>query len=305
MDQKVENFDPAFYRPCVFPVLRELGYGTALSINNGLDNSPYSSPLDVSLSFFSSNGELIKTIGNIARLEVGEIAKFDSRDYLRDLPIAEDDNILGVLHMTPIELTGKSSATVEKQALSAHVYASDDFIEFRQEPKGVITGVAYQVGQQNDLRFSGTRRTLVQAPKVIVRENLDTLFALINSSTSFSYTDVAKFDYMILGPDGSSVAQGSIDVPAWSYRLISSHELLKSAGVFDSFIATGGLGMLVGSCENAGLIPISMTRNLDSGAIACDHSLPPVYYFTTWGGQKRIESHEKLVRKFFRPLVKR
>jgi hypothetical protein len=42
-----------------------------------------------------------------------------------------------------------------------------------------------------------------------------------------------------------------------------------------------------------------MTMNIETGAIACDHTLPPVYYFTTWGGQRRIEANERLYETFF------
>ena len=299
MAEIIREFDPSFYRPCVFPILRELGYSTTVSINNGLNNSSHASPFDISLSVFNNNGQLIKTIENIMRLEIGDIAKIDSREHIGDLAEADSGNLLGVLHHVPVHLSGKVSVEVSRHELIAHVSAGDDFIEFRQEPKGVITGVAYQVGQQNDERFSSARKTLVQAPKVIVRKRLDTLFALINASTSFSYSDEAKFDYILLNPSGKKVAQSSVTIPAWTYRLVSMHELLEHAGLLDEFISHGGLGMLIGSSEDAGLIPISLTRNLDSGAIACDHSLPPIYYITTWGGQSRIGAHESLVKKFF------
>jgi hypothetical protein len=299
MDNQIEYFDPAFFRPCVFPILRELGYGTSVSMNNGLVDSPFSTQMNVSLSVFNNEGMLIKTLEKIMSLDVGEIAKIDTRDYLNELDGIDSENMLGVFHLTPVKWAGESSVIVSARELVSHVSAGDDFIEFRQEPKGVITGVAYQVGQQNDLRFSSTRRTLVQAPKVIVRKNLDTLLALMNVSTRFSYSEKATFDYVLVDPLGNVIAQSSISIPAWTYRLISMHDLLESAGLKESFIAEGGLGMLIGSSEDAGLIPISLTRNLESGAIACDHSLPPVYYLSTWGGKARIKAHNSLVEKFF------
>ena len=52
--------------------------------------------------------------------------------------------------------------------------------------------------------------------------------------------------------------------------------------------------MVLGLCRDAGLVPLSMTRNLETGAIACDHTLPPMYYFTTWGGQRRLDANAAL-----------
>ena len=72
--------------------------------------------------------------------------------------------------------------------MMAHVFASDDFIEYYQRDGDVITGVAYQTGPKNDgSAWARPRRTVVQAPKVIVSEPVDTLFSLMNISTTFDY----------------------------------------------------------------------------------------------------------------------
>jgi hypothetical protein len=60
--------------------------------------------------------------------------------------------------------------------------------------------------------------------------------------------------------------------------------------------------MVLGLSRDSGLVPISMTRNLRSGAIACDHTLPPVYYFSTWGGQVRLDANAKLYDEVFLEL---
>ena len=33
---KIPDYDPRFFRPCIFPMLRRLGYGTRVTINNGV-----------------------------------------------------------------------------------------------------------------------------------------------------------------------------------------------------------------------------------------------------------------------------
>lgn len=294
------SINPYFYRPCIFPILDSLNYGTAPTINNGLTSGPFVTRFAVSLSVFNETGELVKTVDKITYLEPGEVKKIDTRLYLDKLGLDHFQNSLGMLSLIPEKYFGLENVHVNRSELESHVQSSDDFIEFRQEPKGVITGVAYQVGQQNDLQFSKTRKTLVQAPKVIIGENVDTLLALMNVSTNFGYEDTAVFNFCLLDSDGSVIAEGTIDVPSWTYRLISIHNMLNKRGILAEFTKRGGLGMIVGSCENAGLIPISMTRNLKTGAIACDHSLPPVYYVSTWSGKSRINAHERLVNRFFR-----
>lgn len=295
----VDDYDPLFFRPCIFPILGELGYGTAITINNALENSKYSTDLDLSISFLDDSGKVVGTAENLGVLKPGDVRKIDTRDILRDLGIAPKGNMLGVAHLVPVRFRGQTSVSVDRGELMAHVGSSDDFIEFRQEPKGVITGVAYQMGPQNDSRFNKTRTTLLQAPKAIVSPTVDTLFTLINASTTFDYHDDATMEYWLVDPSGKKIARGEIAVPAWTVRFISVRQLLIDNGILDSFIESGGLGMILGLCRNAGLVPVSMTRNLVSGGIACDHTLPPMYYFTTWGGQKRLDTNRQLQETFF------
>ena len=69
--------------------------------------------------------------------------------------------------------------------------------------------------------------------------------------------------------------------------------------LLDEFRAGGGMGMLLGYSKNGTVVPLSLTRNRNSGAIACDHTLPPVFYVTSWGGQKRLEANARLEEEFF------
>lgn len=299
MSDVVEGFDPLFYRPCIFAMMSGLSYGTAITVNNGLRTGPHATNFELSMSFFDDAGKHLVTTDVLHELAPGQIIKIDTRDVLKKLKITPRGNMLGIAHMVPQRFSGLTSVTVTRAELMAHVSSSDDFIEFRQEPKGVITGVAYQMGPQNDSRFNKTRTTLLQAPKAIVTENVDTLFALINASTTIDYTDVAHMEYWLVDPAGNKVARGEITVPPWSCRFVSVRELLIENNLLDEFIAQGGLGMILGLSRDSGLVPISMTMNLDTGAIACDHTLPPMYYFTTWGGQRRIEANARLYETFF------
>lgn len=301
--EPVTGFDPLFFRPCIFPILGDLGYGTSITINNALMGSKFTTDLDLSMTFLSNDGEVIGKVEDLGTFTPGEVRKIDTRDIIREYDIPVTGNALGVAHMVPVKWRGETSVEVEPAAIMAHVSASDDFVEFRQEPKGVITGVAYQMGPQNDFKFSKTRTTMLQAPKAIVSPTVDTLFTLINASTSFGYTDVAHMEYWLFAPDGTKVARGELTVPPWTFRFISVRQLLIDNGLLDDFIAGGGLGMILGLSRDAGLVPLSLTRNLVSGGIACDHTLPPMYYFTTWGGQKRLDTNMALHHTIFEELL--
>jgi hypothetical protein len=303
--KEITGFDPRFFRPCLFPVLRRLGYGVRPTINNGIPaGHPMATDMMISLSLFDEGGGHLGTSGTIAELAPGEITKLDldellARDDVASSIRGSDGDQLAVFHVVPKEWVGQDAVTVSAKAMMAHVLASDDFIEFYQRDGDVITGVAYQTGPKNDGRLGSTQTTVVQAPKVIVSEPVDTLFMLMNISTSFDYDRPVGLDFWLLRPDGSRVTRSTIEVPPWSYRLLSTTAVLEAAGALEEFREQGGMGMLLGYAKEGTLVPLSLTRNKVSGAIACDHTLPPVFYVTTWGGEARLKANARLEEEFF------
>ncbi|UGS38716.1 hypothetical protein [Capillimicrobium parvum] len=296
----IEGLDPRFFRPCIFAMLRELDYGTRATVNNGVSSGPHATPMLVSMSAWdAADGRHIGTTEAFDRLEPGEIRKFDADGPLGTLPDVPAGDVLAVVHVVPEAMAGRPAVDAGIAAMQAHVLASDDFIEYYQRPKGVVTGVAYQTGPLNDTRLSSTRSTVCQAPKVIVSDPVDTLFLLMNVSTSFGYADPVRMDYWILGADGSRVARSHVEVPPFTFRLVSATEALEHAGKLEEYRAGGGLGMFLGLSRNGTLVPISLTRNKVTGAIACDHTLPPKFYLSTWGGEPRHAANARLEAEFF------
>lgn len=295
----ISGYDPRFFRTCTFPMLNRLNYGTRVTINNGVAEGPFATPLALSMSAWDNDGRLLGTTPVLRELAPGEIVKLEVEDGLGDIGASLDDDLLGMFHLVPARHVGAETIEVAPNELMAHMGASDDFVEFHQKPKGVITGVAYQTGPLNDARFGTTRTTVVQAPKVIVTDTVDTLFCLMNLAPRFDYEGAVEMDFWILGPGGERICRSWIRVPAFTFRLVSMREVLETAGALDDLLAVGGKGMFFGLSQNGTAVPLSLTRNQESGAIACDHTLPPIFYLTTWGGDARLAQVEKLKAEFF------
>jgi hypothetical protein len=282
-------------------LLRELGYGTRVSVNNGVGpDSPLATPMTVAMSVFDNDGGRIATTDPFLELAPGEIVKLDIDARLEEIQgVPADGPLLVMLHVVPKKWVGLAAVDVPASEMMAHVRASDDFIEFHQRPKGVVTGVAYQTGPLNDPRLSSTRTTVCQAPKVIVTEPVDTLFSLMNISTRSDYTDTVRMDFWILGPNGERIVRSCVDVPPFSFRLVSATATLEREGLLEKYRDRGGVGMFLGLSSNGTLVPLSLTRNRHTGAIACDHTLPPTFYLSTWGGESRQRAQARLVDEFF------
>jgi hypothetical protein len=260
--------------------------------------------MTVSMTAFDNLGGKIGSTPEIATLAPGELIKLDIDAELAGIPDASGDGaLLVMLHVVPAKWVGESSVDIPASEMMAHVRASDDFIEYHQRPKGVVTGVAYQTGPLNDPRLSSTRTTVCQAPKVIVTEPVDTLFSLMNLSTRPDYADTVRMDFWILGRQGERFVRSAVDVPPFSFRLVSTTKVLEQAGMLEDYRASGGVGMFLGLSKNGTLVPISLTRNRTSGAIACDHTLPPVFYLSTWGGDARLRANARLEQEFFADLA--
>jgi hypothetical protein len=301
----IEDFDPRFFRPCTFPLLRQLGYGTRVSINNGVAaTSQMATEMTVSMSVYDNHGGRIATTEPFISLGPGEIVKLDIDSELVRIPGVRDNGpLLVMLHVVPVKWADRPLVDVPVDEMMAHVRSSDDFVEYHQRPKGVVTGVAYQTGPLNDPRLSSTRTTVCQAPKVIVTEPVDTLLLLMNLSTRTDYSDTVRMDYWILGPDGQRIVRSKVEVPPFSFRLVSATQTLEQAGQLKSYRENGGVGMFLGLSQNGTVVPISLTRNRRTGAIACDHTLPPVFYLSTWGGDARKRANARLAREFFSDVV--
>jgi hypothetical protein len=268
----------------------------------------WATPLTVSMSAFDSNGDYLRTSEPFLELAPGQIEKVEVDDILKTM-IAPGDadlhDVLGVLHLVPNRWVGQDAVEVTRAELMAHVFATDDFVEFFSYRGHVVTGVAYQTGPMNDVRLSSTRTTTIQAPKVIVSDKVDTLFLLMNVSTTIDYHDEVTLQFKIVDAAGEIVTASSITVPAWSFRLLSCRRVLEELGAADQFAERGGLGTLFGLALNGSLVPLSMTRNDESGAIAVDHTLPPVYYVNKWGGPLRQQGNARLQERLFPGLPQR
>jgi hypothetical protein len=303
MQQEPLTFDPRFVRTCTFATMHTPGYGTRVTLFNGVrPGEQFATDFTVSMSAFDPDGHHLGVSEPFLHLPAGGIKKVDVDEILAgmigDRPEPLRD-VLGILHLVPDRFVGQESCEISVPELMTHIFATDDFVEYHSYRGDVVTGVAYQTGPMNDARLSSTRTTTIQAPKVIVSDRVDTILLLMNTSTSLDYDNEVTLRFRIFGPDGDSVVESSIDVPPFSFRLLSTRTVLREQGALERFREVGGCGTLYGLATNGTVVPLSMTRNDDTGAIAVDHTLPPVYYVSAWGGDLRKQGNARLEQALF------
>lgn len=297
------EFDPRFVRTCTFATLHTPGYGTRVTLFNGVrPNEPFATDFTVSLSAFDVDGRHLGESEPFLQLPAGAIAKVDVDGVLAEMVeggAGSLRDVLGILHLVPDDALGQETCEVAVPELMAHTFATDDFVEYYSYRGDVVTGVAYQTGPMNDARLSSTRTTTIQAPKIIVSDRVDTILLLMNTSTSLDYDNEVTLRFRILDAAGETLAASLITVPPFTFRLLSARDVLAEEGALDRFHEAGGCGTLFGLATNGTVVPLSMTRNDATGAIAVDHTLPPVYYVSAWGGDLRRQGNARLEQALF------
>ena len=134
----------------------------------------------------------------------------------------------------------------------------------------------------------------MQSPKLLVDDHTDTHLLLLNVSTSPDYHGEINFELAMVAADGGVVARDTIRIPPYGFRRVSTRTLLRDSGGFDRFVSLGGAGMAVGFSGKGSVVPLSVTRDDRSKGLACDHTLPPMYYLPWWGGEARKAANERI-----------
>ena len=280
-----------------FSTLREIGYATELSVHNPLPISGVDSQsMKLSLRLFDPKNSFIPESIPLGMLGQECRINIDIDEILDDLSIKED--VVGVLHMTPSEFDKSDQVPIAISTLQKWSSISDEFVGYRHLVSGVKSGVHYQSGHMNDFRISSSKTIIMQSPKIIISERIDTQLLLFTPSSDFENYDSVSIQLAILNVVGEVVARTSLTLGMRQRTLISVKRLLSDADQLEDFISNGGYGMMVGLAQNGNVVPLSLA--IDTlGGLAIDHTLPPPYYIPWWGGSPRKQATQNLINKFF------
>ncbi len=291
---EIKGFDPRDLKMCHVATLADLGYRTTVTVANGFTGGRVPrDDVDVSLEVRDPDGGAIFA-RDLMSIVPGECAVVDLSRELDLQGVETSCDVLATIRLGPARYRGVDAIDVSAAEVIGHVSVSDEYVEYSSERWNVASGLAYQSHPVNDSRFGGTRSTLMQSPKVLVDDDLDTHLLLLNVSTEPGYDRSLAFDLALLAADGVRLATVEILVPPNGFRRLSMRDLLRSEGALERFVDLGGFGMAVGSSVSGTIVPISVTRSDRSKGLACDHTLPPIYYLPWWGGEIKKAANTRL-----------
>jgi len=282
---------------CWFTTLRDLGYRTSVAVQNPINPpTPRFGPLDLSLDLFDTDALPV-----VVGLDLGELISGGRRVVGFDDLIVETGlttDVVGILHMTPRHLAGSETCTVDTDEIAAWTAACDEFVGYTHVASGLVSGVHYQSPPMNEDRIRSSKSMIVQSPKVVVGDCLDSHFLVFSPSSDPAFDSTVRLDLAVLATNGRVVARDIVEVPARGRRRVSVTDILSRAGAIDDFLDAGGLGMLIALTSGGVVTPLSLVHD-PRGGLAVDHTLPPPYYVPWWGGEARREAVTELVSNLF------
>src|SRR5581483_7238004 len=110
------RFDPRFVRTCTFATLHTPGYGSRVTLFNGVrPGETFATPLTVSISAFDRDGTYLGESQPFLHLDPGAAAKVEVDEVLRGMAGGAGDrlrDVLGILHLVPDRWVGEATCEV-------------------------------------------------------------------------------------------------------------------------------------------------------------------------------------------------
>ncbi|MFN0253034.1 MAG: hypothetical protein ACKV2T_39540 [Kofleriaceae bacterium] len=262
--------------------LASLGYRTRVALSNASGTDPtLTTSYRVDVSVFGPSRKRERFFENIAALEPRKKVPLDCERFVEGY--TQDVEV--IFHLIPLRLAATAKdglVDITRSELFGLMSVQDHYVEYYRDD-GFSSGVLYQSGAFNYAKFSKDATTIIQAPKGYVAKDVDTIMSVLNSSLDPAYDKTAAFKCTLIAGDRRATWVESCPpfVPVSISMRDRAGELGISLGDEPRFVCFMGL------CETATLIPLTINRDLKTGCIGIEHSLPPTYYASSVTGPLR------------------
>jgi hypothetical protein len=264
--------------------LKSLGYRTRVALGNkSHQRADFRTDYRVDISVYTNGKGRTRFIENAGTLPANGRLAIDCAPY----DTGAHDSML-VVHLVPTRHAGPT-ADVSREELMFLAGIQDHYVEYYRDD-GCSAGVLYSTGPFNHPKVAPKSTTLIQAPKFYVSSAVDSMLSVSNASADPTYERVAQLRLTLVG-DGIKHTWRE-EVPAFTPVSISVRDRVRQLG--KQLSEAPVFVCLYAVCENATVVPLTIMRDDDTGAIGIEHSLPPDYYSETMKGPTRMKAMERL-----------
>jgi hypothetical protein len=276
---------------------KTLGLSTRANLVNKSD-----APALVDVRIYSSDGMLLGEGAEIGCIPAQSTISVSFTDLAARLAVADgagDRVYLFALYPDKYR-DSNQPIEIELKDLQRLVAAQDHYLEHCDPVSGFASGVLYQARHINDSRFGkGAFSFLMQAPKVFLSEQRNTLSQLIFYSTDRSLAAIADVLFRVRDERGTCVAEWHRQIAAHGMMNVDVKKSLTDLGVdWRTVVNRHGFLFLEAYCAEYSFVTVTININEQTRAFDMEHTLPPTYYSKV----VRSDWKRELVREGLRSL---
>jgi hypothetical protein len=245
----------------------------------------------VDLRVRDADGLPLATASAIGTLGHGASLFYDAADLctIARLPPPRDADYLFDFALVPSRFTDATGPVdVERDTVYAYITAQDHYIEHYDPETLFSSGVLYQTIPINDPLLSPRSSFLMQAPKVFLSQERNTVVQVLHHSPDPDYSDEGLMLCGLRNARGERFLQWEQRIPAHGMRYLDVKEVLARHGLaWQDVIGRHGFLYLEAFGERHSFIPLTININEVRRTFDMEHSLPPVYYGSQVIGPRR------------------
>lgn len=269
---------------------RRLGLQTRVTLNN---RTELDCVIDVTVR--SESGAVIARAPQFAELPNDDALMFDLGELGGKLNIVQreydSEELIFIFGIVPkLLLKYPEPYEIERKVLSFWLHTQDQYIEYYRAGTHFASGVNYAIAPLNDATFQPRSSNIVQAPKAIVSQDVNTYFQLIFFSSDPSPRPQARVHCILRSPSGQALLQWEEQAAMHSMLWIDIKEKLHRAGIDWSEVAGQDRVLYFQMyCADAGFASLALNVNEKTGTFAYEHTLASNYYFPQLKGARKGE----------------
>jgi hypothetical protein len=234
------------------------------------------------------DGQLVATGGTQGCIPVGAATQVDLDELAARLGVGpRAGELLFTFSLVPVAYRNADGPVeIAVEEILRMLSAQDHYIEHYEPSSGFAAGVCYYTPPLNDPAFAPRFSLLMQAPKIFLTENRNTVFQV------FFYSSVKGFDVTgamhcrLRGGAGAPIVEWTERIPPLGLRYIDVKEVLARNGKdWRTVVAPSGFLFFEAYSPDYSFIPLTFNINERLRTFDMEHSLPPTDYSRAVTGQ--------------------
>lgn len=267
---------------------RKFGWQARATLNNqtGLDCVVFA-------TVHSQDGKLLRSDIEVAALPNHGAVLLDMAKLCEQMDIVQleydREELLFYFSMIPHNLVQSSGPyEIERELLNKWLAAQDQYLEYYCPKTGFAAGVNYGIAPMNDPTFFAKYSCLVQAPKVLISKQQNTVFQFLfcSSSSVVDPKHQARVICSLMNPSGELVLRWEEHATLHSQLWVDIRERLKEVGIS---ITQESHFYFQAYCASTSFASIAFHINEEKNSFTCEHTLSPNYYYPGMKGIRKGE----------------